>query len=373
MRILVAADSFKDALPAADVCAAIAAGLRQRDTPLSITEFPLADGGEGTGEILRRHFQLDVVTVETLDARLKPITAQFGIARDKSIAIVELASASGLQLLEPHQRNPLSTSTLGTGKLIDAAISAGAQQIVLCIGGSATNDGGIGIATALGWRFLDAANRDIVPVGGNLLGIRTILPPAREIKTPVDVLCDVTNPLTGTNGATQIYARQKGADDFAVQLLETGLTHLSTLVREQQISIASPDDPGAGAAGGVGYGAKVFLNAQLHRGIEYILNAVNFDTALADVDVVITGEGRLDAQTAHGKLIQGVCQRAKRLGKPVIALCGEVLASAQELNEMGLQRAVCINDGLSMQDALERTEERLVRAAKRLELEVPSP
>jgi len=372
MRILVAADSFKDALPASKVCAAIAAGLAQRsDMELSIREFPLADGGEGTGEILRGHLHLDTLTIETIDARLQTTTAQFGIARDKSVAVIELASASGLQQLDPRKRNPLSTSTLGTGRLIAAAISAGTQRIVLCIGGSATNDGGMGIATALGWRFLDAAGRDIAPVGGNLLGIRTIVPPSEKITLPVDVLCDVTNPLTGATGATRVYAAQKGADEFAIELLESGLDRLVAVVRQQRLSDVSPDDPGSGAAGGVGYGARVFLNAQLYRGIDYVLDKTQFDTALATSDLVITGEGRLDTQTLHGKTIHGICTRATKRGVPVIALCGRVSTTIDELRAIGLRAAHCINEALSMDDALAKTAERLTETAARIPL--PSP
>jgi glycerate kinase len=369
MRILIAADSFKDALPAPDVCAAIAAGLRQRnDAGLTVTEFPLADGGEGTGNVLRRRLHLDLQTVATVDPLLRPITAQFAIARDKSVAVVELASASGLQLLEPHKRNPLSTSTLGTGELIDAAISAGAQRIVLCIGGSATNDGGMGIATALGWRFLDAAGMYIAPVGGNLLGISTTVRPARAIKTSIDVLCDVDNPLTGASGAAQVYAGQKGADDFAIEILDTGLARLSMLMRQQQLSDASPDDPGSGAAGGVGYGAKVFLGAQLHRGIEYVLDITDFDDTVTQSDLIITGEGHLDKQTAHGKTIYGVCQRAAKLGVPVIALCGRLSATADELRAIGLRAAYCINEEPTLRDALSKTAERLAATAARIPL-----
>jgi glycerate kinase len=370
MRILVAADSFKDALPASAVCAAIAAGLKQRDSEISVTEFPLADGGEGTCAILAHHLNLDILSVETVDALDRPIRAQLGLSRDKSVAVIELAQASGLQLLCEKERNPLHTSTTGTGRLIAAAINYGAQKIVLSIGGSATNDAGIGIAAALGWRFVDQQDRDVTPIGGKLLDVRRIVPPATRSAIPVNVLCDVSNPLFGVAGAAHVFAKQKGASDADIDVLDAGLRHIAALVQEVKkaydLSGVSPEAAGGGAAGGVGYGAMVFLNATLHRGIDYLLDITHFDTALKSADLVITGEGKLDTQTLSGKVIRGVCQRAERQGVPVVALCGQLSVSDAELHSIGLRAAYCINDTGSMANALPRTAERLTYTAARI-------
>jgi glycerate kinase len=370
MRILIAADSFKDALPAPDVCAAIAAGLRQRsDASLTVTDFPLADGGEGTGEMLCRHLSLDSLSVDTCDPLGRPMRAHIGLARDKSIAVVELAQASGLQLLAEHERNPINTSTFGTGRLIAHAIELGAQRIVLAIGGSATNDAGIGMAAALGWRFLDAGEKDVPLVGGRLQHICRIVPPVNRVATPVDVLCDVTNPLYGDEGAAHVFAKQKGASEADVEVLDAGLRHVAALLRAQGLSDVSPHTAGGGAAGGAGYGAMVFLNATLHRGIDYLLDITQFDTAVDAADIVITGEGKLDNQTLRGKVIRGVCERAARRDIPVIALCGRLSATDEELHNIGLQAAYCINDGTSsLRDALPRTAERLTYTAARMPL-----
>jgi glycerate kinase len=370
MRILVAADSFKDALPAPDVCAAIAAGLRQRnDAGLAVTEFPLADGGEGTGEMLCRHLGLDSLSVDTCDPLDRPIRAHIGLARDKFIAVIELAQASGLQSLAQHERNPIHTSTTGTGRLIAHAIEHGAQRIVFAIGGSATNDAGIGIAAALGWRFIDASDNDVPLIGGHLQHIRRIVPPANKVTVPVDVLCDVTNPLFGDEGAAYVFAKQKGASEAGIEVLDAGLRHIATLIRTQSLSDVSPDTAGAGAAGGAGYGAMVFLDATLHRGIDYLLHITQFDAALNVVDLIVTGEGNLDNQTLRGKVIRGVCERAARRGIPVVALCGRLSATNEELNNIGLQAAYCINDGRSsLRDALPRTAERLTYTAARMPL-----
>lgn len=369
MRILIAADSFKDALPAHAVCAAIAQGIRQQSPEWEAIEFPLADGGEGTLAVLARHFALNELAVDTVDALQRPIRARIGVREADRTVFVELARAAGLQLLRREERNPLETSTLGAGKLIAAAIGYGATRILVAMGGSATNDCGVGIASALGWRFVDNDGRDVPPTGGRLLDIKQIIPPAQHrTLLPLDVLCDVVNPLFGPHGAAHVYARQKGASDSAVERLDSGLRHVAQLIQRQRLSTASPHTPGAGAAGGAAFGAMAFLSASLRSGGEYVLDATKFDTALAHADLAITGEGRIDSQTSQGKLIDAVCKRASRFNVPVIALCGELRASQAELGKIGLQSAYCINEGLSTDDALERTAERLTQTASRMEL-----
>ncbi len=368
MRILVAADSFKDALSAPRVCRAIATGIRQAHLDAQVTEFPLSDGGEGAFEVLAYHLNLKTVEAATVDPLFRPMQASYGLSPDGRTAFVEMAKTSGLQLLRPEARNPLHTTTLGTGMLLADAQRRGATRVVLAIGGSATNDGGIGMAVALGWRFLDTQGREISPVGGQLHQIARIVPPDTPgTLTGVEVICDVTNPLYGPVGAAQVYGPQKGADEATVATLDAGLQHLAQLVEQQWNRPGLAQIPGAGAAGGLGYGAVAFLQATLRRGIDLMLDLTHFDDALAQADLVITGEGQLDGQTLHGKLIHGICRRAARFGVPVIALCGRLAATPEQVQAIGLQQAISINKvELPLPEMLARTEENLERAGQEL-------
>ena len=368
MRILVAADSFKDALPASGVCKALAAGIRRARPDAQVTEFPLADGGEGTFDVLAYHLGLQTIGAETLDPLFRPIRAPYGLSAGGDTAFVEMAKASGLQLLRPEERNPLRTTTLGTGLLLADAQRRGAARAVLAIGGSATNDGGTGMAAALGWRFLDAGGHDLQPTGESLSRIARILPPEKPVAfQQVEVICDVTNPLYGPDGAARVYAIQKGADPAAVAALDAGLRHLAQLTEQQLNRPGLAHIPGSGAAGGLGFGALVFLHATLRRGIDLILDLTRFDEALARADLVVTGEGKLDGQTLHGKLIHGICQRANRRGVPVVAFCGRLEASPEQISAIGLQQAICINDKDGpLAELLARTWENLERAVGKL-------
>jgi glycerate kinase len=261
----------------------------------------------------------------------------------------------------------LHTTSLGTGQLIAAAITKGAREILLGIGGSATNDAGIGIAAALGWQFLDINGCEVAPIGQSLLDIRRIVCPQINVSSQIKVLCDVHNPLFGNNGAAHVYGKQKGASNADIATLDAGLRHIAKLIAELQLSAISPETPGAGAAGGVGFGAMVFLGAKLYSGIDYLLDLTGFDAALVKADLIVTGEGRLDGQTLQGKLIRGLCRRAAQKNIPVIALCGQVSASEKEIRELGLRAAYCINDAdVSTAEALPHTAERLTAAAARL-------
>jgi len=365
MRILVAADSFKDALPAQEVCAAIARGLHDRHT---VVEHPLADGGEGTLAILARHLDLHLIDIATCDPLRRPIKTQWGLSRDNSTAYIELARASGLQLLAGSERSPLHTSTFGTGILIAAALQRNVDRVVLAIGGSATNDGGVGLLAALGWQFLSSHATPVEPSGGQLSNITQIVAPANWTSPSFDVLSDVDNPLFGPTGAAWMFARQKGANENEIAILDSGLRHFAHVTAETFGSSVSPDVPGAGAAGGVGFAASAFLTARLHRGSDFLIEATNFDAALANADLVITGEGHIDSQTLHGKLIHGVCRRAAHHGVPVIALCGKLTATPEQQRALGLLRAYEINAGATLDDALTRTAERLAACAARLPL-----
>jgi glycerate kinase len=366
MRILIAPDSFKDALSAPEVCRAIAAGLRISHPDATLCEFPMADGGEGALEVLAWHMALRVVEVESVDALRRPLRAAYGLTADGRTAVIEMARTAGLELLNATERDAATTSTLGTGLMIKDAAARGVERIVLAIGGSATNDAGIGIATALGWQFLDSSGTAVEPVGGRLSDIHRIVRPSQSAPTfATDVMCDVDNPLYGPRGAAFVYAAQKGADAAMVERLDDGLRHFATVL--QRLDAAA--QPGAGAAGGVGFGALVFLNASLHRGIDVIMDLTQFDAALRATDLVISGEGHLDAQTLSGKLIRGICQRARRFGVPVIALCGRISASRAQIDAIGLRDAVCINEaGASLPAALAQTVANLTRTAAALSL-----
>ncbi len=339
MNILVACDSFKDALPADAVCAAIAAGLRKSHPGATITEMPLSDGGEGLLEVLGQALGLRWIDKQVSDPLGRHVTGRYGLSKDGVTAVVEMAQASGLQLLTLDERDPRLTSTFGTGQLLADAKARGATHALLAIGGSATNDAGIGAAAALGWDFLDQDGKAVPPDGGHLKDIAKLVP-APVPFAKMEVLCDVTNPLFGPTGAAWIYGRQKGGSDAVLAALDDGLRHLASLVTAQ-LGRDVAEQPGAGAAGGLGYGAVAFLGAELRRGIEIVLAMTGFDAAARAADLIITGEGHLDGQSAQGKLIQGLCGRAKN--KPVIALCGKLSATPGEIKAIGLKAAYSIN------------------------------
>jgi glycerate kinase len=371
MNILIACDSFKDALGAFEVCQAIECGIKAADPTTTTTLFPLADGGEGTFDILNYHLHFKIIDCTVHDPLFRKINARYGLTEgEKPIAFIEMAQAAGLQLLTPDERNPRKTTTLGVGEMIADAIGKGAEHIVLGIGGSATNDAGMGMAEALGYQFLGENNEYLSPIGENLSKIMRILPPQLEglKKTfpTIEVICDVKNPLDGEKGAAYVYARQKGATDSDIRELDAGLRHFAGVTAAFNAQI-SPSTEGGGAAGGLGYGAGVFLNAHLKRGIDLVLNLTDFENTLKHVDIVITGEGSLDSQTAHGKLIEGICRRTAKHHIPVVAFCGRVDIPPQLLDDIGLLSAFSINSKLmSLADALVSTRENLENTAYRV-------
>jgi len=338
MNILVACDSFKDALSADGVCHAIAAGLRKRHPGAVITQMPLSDGGEGLLDVLRGPLGLGWVERQVRDPLGRMVMGRYGLSADGT-CVVEMAEASGLQRLTLAERDPLKASTFGTGELLADARARGAKRAILAIGGSATSDAGIGAAAALGWKFLDASGAELPPDGGHLAKIATIVPAPPPFES-MEVLCDVTNPLFGPTGAAWIYGRQKGGTDETLTQLDAGLKHVAALVASQ-LGRDVAQTPGAGAAGGLGFGAMAFFGATLRRGIEIVLDLTGFDAAARAAALIITGEGHLDGQSAQGKLIQGLCGRAQ--GKPVIALCGKLSATPEQVAAIGLQAAYSIN------------------------------
>jgi glycerate kinase len=359
MKILIAADSFKDSLDSFGVCRAIGRGIQRAYPDAELVELPLSDGGEGLSDIAGHYFDLEQVVVEVCDPLFRPIKATYGYSVSTQTAFIEMAKASGLQLLSNEERNPLKTSTFGFGQLIQDAIQKGAKRIIMGLGGSATNDAGIGMATALGWVFRGKEGEVLQSIGENLDKVATIeFPQHWSEEIAFEAICDVKNPLFGENGAAHIFARQKGANQAMIEQLDAGLIQLARVSNQPEKAEAM----GAGAAGGLGFGCLFFLNAQLKRGIDSVLDWANFDQEVATADWIFTGEGRLDRQTLQGKLISGIAERAK--GKPIIALCGGLDLMPDDLNDLGIKAAFSITQKpCLLSEALVQTAENLEKTS----------
>ena len=340
MKIILAPDKFRGSLTAMEVCAAMREGIGKVIPDAEIISIPMADGGEGTAEILTLNAGGQMQTVEVLDPLGRAVKASFGLANQT--AYVEMAAASGLRLLKREEYSPLKTSTFGTGQLIKAATEKGAKHLILGIGGSATTDAGTGMAAALGWRFLDINQQEIIANGENLRQIEKIIPPetGRQL-VRIEVACDVNAPLFGLDGAAYVYAPQKGATPEMVKQLDDGLRHLARLI-QRDFGRDFCQTPGAGAAGGLGFGALFFLEATLKEGVKIVMEQTHFYEHLEGADLVLTGEGKIDQQTLQGKLIAGIAQAANAQNIPVIALCGALLLSPQEIKELGLAYSTSI-------------------------------
>lgn len=344
MKFVIAPDKFKGSLSGAEFCEAAESAIYKVFPDASVVKKPLADGGDGTLDVVRDY--LDAIEVGALvhDPLFRKIEAKYLLSSDQKTAYIEMSEASGYKLLNEAEMNCMHTSSLGTGELIADALQKGAKKIILGIGGSATNDGGMGMATALGYRFLDKDGTDLEPVGKNLAAVHSIDDAKVEpilSQVEIKVACDVTNPFYGALGAAKIYGPQKGASKKEVELLDKGLQHFAEVVRNTYGTDLQVI-PGTGAAGGMGGGTLVFLGAELASGIDLILEMADLEQALVGADWVITGEGQLDGQTASGKTIMGVLKSANAKNIPVAALCGAVSMSIDELKKMGLQYAVSI-------------------------------
>ena len=366
MKFVIAPDKYKGSLTAFEFCNAVEEGINLALEKAEIVKMPLADGGDGTIDVVKHYLKGDIVKVKVNDPMFRTIEAQYLFSKETKISYIEMAEASGLKLLKEGEKNCMLTTTLGTGELIADALQKGAKEIILGIGGSATNDAGIGMASALGFRFLDANNAVLEPKGENLIHIKTIdssgVNPLLK-NVVVKVACDVTNPLYGKNGAAYIYASQKGASNEDIEALDDGLRNYSKIV-QRQFGIDAQQIDGAGAAGGMGAGSMVFLNAQLTSGIDLIKELADFDTNIKGADWVITGEGKLDDQTLSGKTISGVIKSAKNQNVSVAALCGSVNISVNTQKELGLDYAVSIVKGISdLEEAIASSYTNLVHAA----------
>lgn len=357
VKVLVAPDKFKGSLSAAEVCQAVLEALAN-DKKYTVTCLPLADGGEGTFEVLLTHFRGRTVTIEVHDPLMRKVKASYGISNDGTTAFIEMAKASGLQLLKPEDRNPLHTTTYGTGELISDALYKGITKIVLGIGGSATNDGGVGMASALGFTFLNH-KFFFNPVGGKdlkkITGIDCSLIHPHLLEAEFITLCDVKNPLTGRTGSANVFAAQKGASADDINRLEEGLINFENILRDQ--FNFSTDFEGAGAAGGLGAGAKFFLNARIVRGMEYVSQATALEELIKTSDIVITGEGRLDSQSLSGKVVQHVAKLSDASGKKVIVLCGTNELDSAELRQLGVTECLELSKGEDIQFAIKNASE----------------
>lgn len=321
MRIVVAPDKFKGSLSAADVAAEIASGLREVIPAAQIQIIPVADGGEGTAEAIYRARGGEWIACKAHDAIGREISARFLWLCDLQTAVSEMSEAAGLQRLSPNEFNPIHASTFGVGEMLLAAAQTGAKKIVLGLGGSATNDGGAGMARACGYRFFDSRGSELTGSVAELIQLRHFTAPA-DLRLPkIVAAADVRNPLLGEGGATHCFARQKGAGREDMDVLERALTTFANVV-EGQLHSTFRDLPGAGAAGGCGFGVMAFCRSEMESGFDIVAEIVNLESAVRDADILVTGEGKLDAQTLEGKAPAGVARLARKAGKRVFAIVG---------------------------------------------------
>ena len=330
---VLAFDSFKGALSAADACAAAAAGIARLQPAPAVISCPLSDGGEGFAAAMRTAGGTSR-TLEVTGPLFTPATAELVFLDDGHTAVIESAQACGLGLVPREQRSPLYTTTLGLGEMMQAAVAVGAHKLVVGLGGSATNDGGIGLLTALGWRFLDAHGRPLRPVGTSLSRIARILPGSNLEGVEIVAACDVTNPLYGPRGAAHTFARQKGASPRDIELLDAGLAHFAR-VSAACLGRDLSDQPGAGAAGGLGYALLAFLGARFQSGAELAIGLTALEARLAGAALCLTGEGQTDAQTAYGKLPAAVAACCARTGVPCVCLSGALSEGWRTLYDQG--------------------------------------
>lgn len=364
MRIVAAPDSFKGSLSSAQVAEAIKRGVVRAVPDAQVTTVLVADGGEGTVDALLAAKGGRRVRAMVQDPLGRDVEAEYGILPDGT-AVIEMAAASGLPLLGAGELAPLTASTYGTGQLLKHALDEGCRTVLLGLGGSATNDGGTGAAAALGARFLDAGGKPLAPGGAALAGLASIDLSAfdkRMADVHLTLASDVTNPLCGENGAAAVYGPQKGASPEDVATLDAALGHLAGVVKTQTGTDWAAL-PGAGAAGGLGFGMMAFCGGALKPGIETVLDAAGMDALLADCDLLITGEGRLDGQSLQGKVLTGLAGRAQRYGVPVLAIAGSIGDGAQDAYKHGVSAVMAVPAGAAPLEDLMKNAAALVEAA----------
>ncbi len=361
-KILIAPDKFKGTFTACEIANEIQKNILLFDTENQIKLMPLADGGEGTAEVLAQYSQAEKQICRIHDPYFRPIKSEYYFSPQSKTAYIESAKACGLALLQKSEYNPCETTSFGVGELIADAVKNGAEHIILTIGGTATSDAGIGMAAALGFQFSDAEGKPVKPAGKYLADIEYIINPTDNLLEAVNftVLCDVENTLFGSTGAAFVYAGQKGASYKQTIALDKGLRRFNTLVN-RQFNYNFTDVKFSGAGGGLAAGASVFLNADLRHGTSYILNLSDIETEIRKADLIITGEGKLDRQTLSGKLVKGICDISKKYDKKTAIICGHSTlshAEAQSLNAeiFPLFKAVSNINNIKTQSLLKLTE-----------------
>jgi glycerate kinase len=364
-KIVIAPNALKGSCSAAAAAAAMARGIARALPGADTIELPVADGGDGLAEVLLSALDGERRSLRVTGPRFTPVDATLIWSPARRIAVIEMALASGLALLAEGERDAAATTTRGTGELMRAALDLGAAQIIVGLGGSATNDGGLGMAQALGWRFPDAAGQDVQPVGAGLGSIARIDGTGKDKRldaTRIEAVCDVSNPLTGPRGAAAVYAPQKGAGPAQVAALDAGLAHLAALV-ERDLGLRVRELPGAGAAGGLGAGLVAFANASLRPGAELVLDLLALDSHLDGADLVLTAEGQIDVQTAQGKAPAVVAARAKAQGIPCLAIAGGIGANIGVLHDIGIDAVFSLCRGPMTLDAARAQAEGLLADA----------
>lgn len=369
MKVVIAPDSFKGSVTAMEAARAIERGIK-KFLPQALTRtVPVADGGEGTMDSLVSATGGKKVKVEVKDPLARPTEAEYGLLGDGKTCVIEMASASGLYLISPEERNPLKTTTYGTGELIKKALDAGCRHFILAIGGSATNDGGIGMLQALGMKLLDEAGEEVGFGGEQLDRIVTIDDrnfDERISQSSFLIASDVQNPLIGPNGATYVFGPQKGATPEMVEVLDKKMARWADVV-ESKTGIRLHDRPGAGAAGGLGGAFQAFFRAEMRRGIDIVIEYTRLKETMADADLVFTGEGQIDFQTASGKTPMGVAQVAQQLGIPTIVLTGSIGKGIDELYRYGITSIHSIVNGpMTLDEAMKRAAELLEQKAEQI-------
>ncbi|MFZ7265370.1 glycerate kinase [Avibacterium avium] len=369
MKILIAPDSFKESLTALEVAEAIETGFRKIFPHAQYCKIPMADGGEGTVQSLVDATQGKLIQCTVTAPLGNKIDAFWGLSGDGETAFIEMAAASGLHLVPMETRNPLKTTSFGTGELILNALNYGVKKIILGIGGSATNDAGVGMLQALGARFLNAENQSLGYGGEQLIHTAHIdlsQLDSRLAQVQIEVACDVNNPLCGETGASAVFGPQKGATVQMVQQLDAALAHFAEKV-QQQLGINIANQAGAGAAGGMGGGLLLLPKVRLKKGVNIVLETLNFSAQVQDADLVITGEGRMDGQSAYGKTPIGVAKIAKQFGKPVIAIVGCLREDYEVVYEQGIDAVFPIIRQLdSLENTLRSGKENLISTAQNI-------
>ena len=376
MKVVAAIDSFKGSMTSLEVSEAFEKGVKKVYKDAEFLKIPLADGGEGTVKALIDNLDGEMVNIRVKDPLMRDVDSFYGISGDGKTAVIEMAAASGLPLLDSDERDPMKASTFGTGELIKDALEKGCREFIIGIGGSATNDAGIGMLSALGYIFLDENGDELNPNGENLLKIKSfrddkVMKEVSEAKFLI--ACDVDNPFYGSNGAAYVYGKQKGATEEMIKILDKGMENFSNVIRDIKKSDIS-NISGAGAAGGLGGAFMAFFNSELKPGIDIITEKIELEKSIKGSDYVITGEGRIDFQTAMGKTPSGVAKLAKKYGIPVIAIGGSVDDEIGNIYECGITAAFSIidspmtlNEAMNTKNAqrlVEKTAEQIFRVIK---------